>query len=113
MKTRIVDWLLGIVVGIVLLLLLQPKHVNYEDLLKEKDKQYAHKIDSIKYVIDDLKKRDLVWINTVHSLRIEKSLASQRSDLYRKKYEQIKRTPVLLHYTNQQIDSVLAALYPR
>lgn len=112
MKTRIVNILIGAIIGAALLWLLQPKHVDQSDILKQKDLIYKHRIDSLDRIIVNLAKRDTLWAHTVHMLRIEKFLASQASENYRKKYEKIKNTPVP-HLSDDEINRAIKDLYPR
>ncbi len=113
MKKRLIDGLLGVIVGVLLILFLMPKSTGVQDQLKENDKRYKKKIDSLHVIIKDLEKKDILLLNTIKLMRMDRSKMVREKEIYRIKYERLKNTPVLLHYTDEQIDSVLSALYPR
>ena len=111
MKKRLIDGLLGLIIGIILILFLMPKHEDVSDQLKEKDRYYGKKIDSLSYIINMLETKDKLLLNTIKIMRVDRSKVIREKELYRVKYERLKNTPVLRHYTDQQIDSVLSVLY--
>jgi len=110
MKTRIVDWLLGIVIGIVLILVVQPKRVDYTKLLKEKDRIHKHRIDSISQVVNKFEKQQLILLKEIELLQIQKSKAQSETQRYKHLYEKAKNTPVQRLSVNA-IDSTLSAWY--
>ena len=110
MKTRIVDWLLGITIGIVLILLVQPKKVDYTELLKEKDRIHKHRIDSINAIVNKYEKQQLILLKEIELLQIQKSKASAETQRYKHLYEKAKNTPVQRLSVNT-IDSLLSKWY--
>lgn len=111
MKTRIVNIVLGVVIGVILILFLQPKHIDQSDIIKQKERAYKHRIDSLDVIISNLKKRDSLWDYTVYVLRVDKDKASREAETYRKKYEKIKNARVPVHLDQRQYDSLLSTLF--
>ncbi len=110
MKTRIADWLLGLVIGIVLILFLQPKHVDYTNIIKEKDRIHKHRIDSISAVVNKYEKQQLILLKEIELLQIQKSKASAETQRYKYLYEKAKNTPIQRLSVNT-IDSLLSTWY--
>jgi hypothetical protein len=114
MKKRLIDGLLGLIIGIILILFLTPKNVDVTDLLKEKDKEYGKQIGDLQKTIKDLETKDKLLLNTITLLRADKSQIVREKEIYRIKYERLKNTPVpISHLSDKQVDSLLAVLYPR
>jgi len=114
MKKRLIDGLLGVVIGIIMILLLMPKHEDISDQLKEKDRIYGKKIDSLEYTITVLKTKDKLLLNTIKILRADKSKIIREKELYRIKYERLKNTPVpVSHLNDDQLDSLITTIYTR
>jgi len=114
MKKRLIDGLLGVVIGIILIMLLLPKHEDLTDQLKEKDRVYGKKIDSLQVIIKDIETKDKLLLNTITILRHDKSKAIRERELYRMRYEKLKNTPVpLSHFSDHQLDSLITTLYSR
>lgn len=84
--------------------------------LKQKDKEYSHRIDSIKTLyIGALKRINQLEIQkrqdhlaTEQAVEAKK-IAEEKAQRALKKYESIRK----LNYSNAQLDSMLLVLYPR
>ena len=114
MKKRLTDGLLGLIIGVILILFLTPKQVDVTDQLKQQEKEYKKQIELLNKNIEDSHTRELLLLNTVKLLRMDKSKVIREKELYRLRYEKLKNTPVPIgNLTDQQIDSVLSILYPR
>lgn len=114
MKKRLIDGLLGVIIGVVLILFITPQHKNVDDLLKAKDKEYAKRIDSLQNKIEKLQTKDQLLLNTIKILRYDKARVIREKEIYRLQYERLKNTPVLIgHFNDEQVDSLLSTIYLR
>ena len=114
MKKRLIDGLLGLIIGIILVLFLTPKNVDVTDLLREKDKEYGKQIDDLQNTIKDLETKDKLLLNTITLLRADKSQIVREKEIYRLKYERLKNTPVPIGNLNdKQISALIDSLYTR
>lgn len=114
MKKRLIDGLIGILIGVVVILFLTPKHEDIGSLLKKKDKEHAEKIKSLNEEAQQLQSKDKLLMNTIQMLMRDKDQIAKEKEIYRKEYERIKNSPVFIgHFTNDQVDSLLSTIYPR
>ena len=114
MKKRLIDGLLGVVIGIILMLFLMPKHENVDELLQAKDKEHAKEIEALNHTIKQIQTKDLLLLNVIKILRHDKAKVTREKEIYRLKYERLKNTPVPIgHLNDKQVDSLLSTIYSR
>jgi hypothetical protein len=114
MKKRLIDGLLGVVIGIILILFLMPKHENVDELLIAKDKQHAKEIEALNHTIKQLQTKDLLLLNTIKILRYDKTKVIREKEIYRLENERLKKKPIPIGNLNdKQIDSLLSTIYSR
>lgn len=94
------------------MMFLMPKSENVKDLLKEKDKEHAMQIKELNRTIQELETKDKLLLNTITLLRSNNYKAQRETKIYRDRYEHLKNSPIR-RFNDEQIDSVLSALYPR
>jgi len=87
---RLADFLIGLVIGIVLLYFLVPKSVPVDDILKAKDRELKHRIDSTAKIIESYRKKEIILHNAVKSSREAKSKAEQETIALRRRLADIK-----------------------
>ncbi len=110
MKQRVIDGLLGLVIGVILFMFLSPKNTSAEEALKQRDIQRTEQIKILTKTIRDLETKDKLLLNTITLLRKDRYKAQRETKLYRDRYEHLKSIP-MRHYSDSQLDSILFALY--
>ena len=104
--------LVAIVVGMAIGFLLTPKKDNfYKAQLKEQDKLYAHRLDSIHALYLHAREEASMANKETEVARLQEKQAQQLTQRVIKRYETILATPVKQH-TDAEYEVVLDSLYP-